>query len=460
MNERKANGGTGCKRIQIINCLNKFAVVPICAMALAFTGCGQESGREETGTPSGEGTAGFDSGKPVKLGFYMDLGLSDEWIHKFIIDPVQKRYPNITMEIVRKQKGSNPDELVAAGNFPDIWYTSTPWLSTYQDLNLLYDMRDLIKKNNFDLGKLNPAPLDAIRQWGTQGEIYGLPLWMNYEVLYYNKDIFDKFGVPYPRDGMTWDDALQLSRALSRTDNGIQYRGLDSSLTDVYSQLSQPYVDSKTNRALLESDGFKKVYRLFLDMYQIPGNEKAQRKAWGKDAFLRDRVLAMWPFYADMPTWINDMAAKGEAINWDMAQMPGWPDRPGISWQVDSHNLHIAGSSPNKEAAFQVISYLLTKEPQLELERNGLLSVLTDPEMNKHFGESMTIFNGKHIEAIFKSKPAPKYPMTKYDSIAMDEFNKAFNDVEAGNKDINTALRAANESANQKIQEKLAAAGK
>ncbi|NOU90117.1 extracellular solute-binding protein [Paenibacillus sp. LMG 31460] len=44
-------------------------------------------------------------------------------------------------------------------------------------------------------------------------------------VLYYNKDIFDKFGISYPRNGMTWDEVYDLAKKLNRTEDGISYRG-------------------------------------------------------------------------------------------------------------------------------------------------------------------------------------------------------------------------------------------
>lgn len=217
-----------------------------------------------------------------------------------------------------------------------------------------------------------------------------------------------------------------------------------------YSQLSQPYVDSETDAALLETESFKKVYEMLLKLYQIPGN---QERGSAKDAFLSEKTLAMWPMYADVPTWINDLLANGDTFHWDMTQMPVFEDSPGYAWQVDSHNLHVTSPSEHKEAAFQVIQYLLSRDPQLHLVKNGLLSSRTDEEHKEHFGEEMPIFEGKNIEAIFKSQPAPKYKMTPFDSIAASEFKAAFKEVEAGTTDINSALKTANEKANQRIQQ-------
>jgi multiple sugar transport system substrate-binding protein len=300
-------------------------------LSAVFAGCSQGGGKNAGGDPSAQnGGDADDAALTAHLTMYTDLSLSDEWFRKFVFDPVEKKFPGVKIDLVRRQQGSTPNDLVAAGSFPDILYNSTPRLTTYKDLGLLYDMRDLIKKYNFDTSRLNQAALDAIKQWGTgQGEIYGLPFWVNWTALFYNKDIFDKFAVPYPKDGMTWEEAIELSRRLNRTEGGVNYRGLDiHDMNSFYSQLSLPYVDAKTDTALLETDGFKKVYETLLSLVKIPGNEN---RPSAKDAFLKDKNLAMWPMYADVPTWINDLIASGEKFNWDLAQMPSFKERPNVA---------------------------------------------------------------------------------------------------------------------------------
>jgi multiple sugar transport system substrate-binding protein len=176
-------------------------------------------------------------------------------------------------------------------------------------LNLLADLNELINKNSFDLSKLDPNVLDSIKMWGGNGELYALPLWSTYSALYYNKDIFDKFGVPYPKDGMTWDEAIELATKLTRTDGHTAFRGIDADLFGVYSQLSMPYVDSKSNAPLLETDGFKKTFQLFHTIANIPGNEN--RKG-SRAAFLTDRNLAMLAYYADVTDWLRDLSTLAE----------------------------------------------------------------------------------------------------------------------------------------------------
>ncbi|MGO8041099.1 extracellular solute-binding protein, partial [Rhizobium leguminosarum] len=53
--------------------------------------------------------------------------------------------------------------------------------------------------------KIDPAPfVGLIEELTIDGKIYSLPFRSDFLVVYYNKDIFDKAGVPYPTNDMTW----------------------------------------------------------------------------------------------------------------------------------------------------------------------------------------------------------------------------------------------------------------
>lgn len=54
--------------------------------------------------------------------------------------------------------------------------------------------------------------LDALR-W--QGNVYGLPLELDPWVMFYNQDLFDAAGVPYPSGDWDWNDFLEAARTLA-----------------------------------------------------------------------------------------------------------------------------------------------------------------------------------------------------------------------------------------------------
>ncbi|CAH8718304.1 extracellular solute-binding protein [Paenibacillus melissococcoides] len=84
------------------------------------------------------------------------------------------------------------------------------------DLYVMHQGYDMLK----ELDMLEPLDPDGA------GLLYGMPIEGTQRALYYNKAILDKFGVDYPRDGMTWDEILDLAKQVTAERDGVKYKGL------------------------------------------------------------------------------------------------------------------------------------------------------------------------------------------------------------------------------------------
>jgi multiple sugar transport system substrate-binding protein len=110
----------------------------------------------------------------------------------------------------------------------------------------------------------------------------------------------------------------------------------------------------------------------------------------------------------------------------------------------------IASSSKEKDAAFQVLETIFTDEVQTAIAKYGLPSPLKDDKYKKMLGQEGGL-NGKNVMAVFNNKPAPLLDDTDLDQYVNKDLAAAMKDVLAGKKDINTALREAEEKGNANI---------
>jgi len=131
-------------------------------------------------------------------------------------------------------------------------------------------------------------------------------------------------------------------------------------------------------------------------------------------------------------------------VNWDMAQYPSFPERPDTYGMIKPSVLSVATTSKHKDEALQVIDLVVSHDVQLIYSRMGVISPLKDPEMRKQFGADLPFLQGKHVEAAFKSKPAPYVRQSLYSDKGQSILNKKFAQLNAG-KDINTVLREIDE---------------
>ena len=56
--------------------------------------------------------------------------------------------------------------------------------------------------------------------YSVEGVIYGFPLQLKVGCLAYNKDIFDKEGLPYPPPDWTWDEYYETAKKLTKDTDG------------------------------------------------------------------------------------------------------------------------------------------------------------------------------------------------------------------------------------------------
>lgn len=386
---------------------------------------------------------------PVTLKIYMwDAIFQDDVFQKLIAEPVKKKYPNITLQQVVRGPNMQPDSIVTSGdNEVDIIMAWNDVLVQFQDLKLLSDITADVKKAGLDLGRFDDQVLDGMRDRDKKEILYGLPFAQDFYALFYNKDLFDKFGVAYPKDGMTWEDAIELAKKLTREDGGIQYKGLDPEGPEkLGNSLSLPFVDPITQKATLDTEGWKRVFETLKQIYSIPGNQNTiSNHAGTVNRFAKDKNVAMYASHGVVSSLMQS------DVNWDIAQYPSFKDKPNLYGMVKAYALCITTTSKHREQAMQTLQVMTSDEVQLAYTKStAMLSGLKNPEMNKHFGQDLPLLKGKHIEGIFKSKPAPFVAQSTYSGKARPPLEAKFKDVMAG-KDINTALREAQEEASKQI---------
>lgn len=432
------------------------AISGVMAAMLALTGCGTGKTGEGAKQPTGENgsvnkaAAPAADTSPVTLKIFFGTGFEDKDIQTLIADPVKKKYPHISIKTLRPGQGTTIEELLAAGEIPDIIFTWNGDLGLFKELNLLDDLSGLALKNGVDLNRFEPVVLDAIRTVTDNKALSAIPFAVNFNALYYNKDIFDKFGVAYPKDGLTWDDLIPLGEKLSRTDNGIRYRGLDpENINRMSMPLSLTMVDPKTNKASVNNEQWRGVFELAKRIWSIPDNKPDKLNGTGRAQFMNDKNVAMLPVQNILNLGLEQAEQKG--LNWDLAQYPSYKNKPNVYGHVDTHIFAVTKPSKYKDQAMQLLSVITSDEVQLLSTRTtARLSPLRNADLKKQLGADMAFLKPKNLPAIFKSNPAPAPAFSTFEFQVRATVQKGFENYFNGT-DINTALREVEEQANQVI---------
>ncbi|MEF3307055.1 ABC transporter substrate-binding protein [Paenibacillus sp. GYB003] len=442
------------------------AVPLVCATTLMLGACGY--GNASTDTPPGTSNVpkADDYNEAAELAFFGNSQQSQEYFDRYYGEPVRKKFPNYKLTYIRvdpNNKATTLPELVAAGTTIDIYYaTIGNFESALLDYGLQVDITDWMKTEAIDTSKFEPTLLEAMKV-NTGGPIYGLPVQSNVEALYYNKDLFGKFGVPYPKDGMTWDEAAELSKKMTRFDGDRQYYGFATTFSHILraNQLSLARVDKVTGKPLINTDpGWKTLYETLLG--KMMGGEAYKQSFLqggalnGINSFIKDQNVATLAFFAQLyltnPTELSTM-------NWDLVSLPAFKEKPGVSSQLYPMFFGPTKMAKNKDAALKVIKFMVSEEYQIALARKGWMSVLTADKVRNEYAQD-TPFKDKNYKALFMNKPAPIVYTPAIDpSLININVNTALS-ILKGEADINSAFRTAEQASQKAIDEYNAKSGK
>lgn len=439
------------------------ALSAIAAMtASLLAGCGGKEASEGgagQGNDAAPGTqpAAVQPAKqePVTITFgYRPGYFTEKEMERYVIEPVKKKYPHITVKpLLIDNKTVTLPNLIAAKEVPDIITTNSLTLQDFKQWDLQFDMTELVQSQKTDLSGFKADALESIKITNQTPYLVGLPYTLQFNALYYNKDIFNKFGVEYPKDGMTWGEVTELAKKLTRVADNVQYRGLEpDSVFRPGSQLELPLVDPATYKSIANTDAWKRVFQMVRDIYEIPGNSDIKSLGNGIKDFNQTQTIAMIAGL-NWLSFMNDDKIKSSFTNWDMASYPVFPEKPGIGTQIDIHLMLLAKTSKNKEAALQVMSTVVSDEVQLELVRDGKISVLKDKKFEDEFGKNLDILKGKNVQAVFKTKPAKPFPPTEFAGRALNDITNLMGKIIKDQVDLNTALRQFDEEQTKKYAE-------
>jgi multiple sugar transport system substrate-binding protein len=424
----------------------------LAAAFITVTGCESESAISGQSPAANPSSASPDNELFIFTGdqLFNKRYLKEENFDLLIGQYIRKKFPDVKIKHVQwDNPGRQYQDLVAAGTIPDIILEDAR-RNTYRSIrkyDLQWDMTDLIKKYNFDTSQLNPAMMQQSINT-SDGKLYSLPFEGSDYLLFYNKDIFDKFGVDYPKPGMTYDEAYELTKKLTRQEGDITYKGYQQhpEYYMTYNQLSEPALDPNEDKASLVSNKWVRIVDNLRRFYDIPGNQFTTVKDFPKGH------IAM---AVDVEESIVDWS-QNKDLNFDVSTVPVFPEASSFKYQPYSVGAFITKQSTKKELAFQVLSYLLSEEVQIERAKQGISSPLITKAVQEAYGQGVQQLKGKNLQTLFalnNAMPAPRKPgLTFIDPKTSSVFPLIWKE----SKDSQTALRMTNDAMDKAIEESKA----
>ena len=346
--------------------------------------------------------------------------LLEEAIKRF-----EAEHPGVTVKYVSGIRKDDYSEWLAErllkGEEPDIFVVPGEDFNLYASIGALQPLdRAMNGDGSFDPSVYYPRALDYGRY---QGLSYALPVGAVTTLMFVNKSLLAREGIPIPDNNWTWQDFLRICKAVTRDTDGdgrldqfgvYDYTWRKAALTN------DVHIFAKDGKSADFTDShMEEVVRFMRELHEVGGGQEVTAKDFdmGRVAF-RPFTFAEYRTYKPYPWRIK----KYSSFEWDCIKLPAGPSGSNSSI-MQVMLMGISARSSEQRLAWEflkTVSYdpviqemMLTKSQGLPVRRDVLESARAQ-ELFTTATPGSEAMNLKIVsEVIADSMTEPKFPRYK-----------------------------------------------
>lgn len=274
--------------------------------------------------------------------------------------------------------------LFASNSAPDVLFLNNLFLPIYANAGLLEEL------NGQTVEKLNSSPHSspltsrlslfydkALKALSYNGKLYAIPRDVSTLVIYYNKDIFEKYNVALPNKYWTFDDLLILAKKLTKDTNNDGKTDIWGISFDEDLLFYLPYLMSEGGGVL--SDNLKtliintpksqkglKFYADLRNKYHVAPTKAESASETMAQLFLQEKLAMQLS-----GRWLVPKYREDAKFNWNVINFPSGD--AGSIVPLDASGWAISKSSNHKKEAMRLIEFLSSKESIEKFTQSGLI---------------------------------------------------------------------------------------
>jgi len=366
--------------------------------------------------PGGSREAATDRGEPVKIR-YATWGT--EPYLQATVDGFRETNPNVDVvleSIPGKDYWVKMEAAALSKTLPEVIRFKTSELGKYVEGGCLKDLTSLDK---FDPSfSYSHFPAVIVKKFTVDGKVYGVPKDFDTIALFYNKEIFDKAGEPYPDGNWDWKKLVEVAKKLTNRAAGVYgFAAPIAGQKGYWNTILQAggIIIGPGGKPGFDMEATREGLRFWYDMLNTHGvsPSAAQMEETNPDTmFLSGKIAMMFS-----GSWMIDnymLDNKEFAPKFDLALLPKGP--AGRATISNSLCFSVAEGIPDKtarEAALKLVAYLGSLKAQtIEAEYGGAIPAYTGAEL-----KWKEVYSRYHANVFFDSLEwSHEYPVTRLSS--------------------------------------------
>ncbi|HNT26014.1 MAG TPA: sugar ABC transporter substrate-binding protein [Anaerolineales bacterium] len=374
--------------------------------------------------------------------------------YQTLVDAFMAKYPEIDIELIhipgqsdyRKRLAAD----VAAGTPANVVLINYRRYAAFAAKGALEPLAPYLAKSEV-IAESDFYP-QAIEPFYWNGQLMCIPQNLSSLVVYYNQDLFDQAGLPYPAAGWTWDDFLKAAQVLTLDSNGdgvMEQFGLGTEaslfrLAPFVWQNGAEIVDDPAapTRLAIETPEALEAVNFFVDLsvkYHVVPNAEEEASQTSEDRFINGTLAMFLNSRRGVPTY-----RESANFNWDVAGLPQGKEQASI---LHSDAYCMTSPTEDKDAAWVFIEYANSVEGQTIISGTGrtvpsLISVAESPAFLDP--NTRPASNQVFLDAIPYLRAVPILPnWGDIEEISGEEIERAFYGQASVNDAVIAAIRRA-----------------
>jgi multiple sugar transport system substrate-binding protein len=333
-----------------------------------------------SGCTLGSSESSDENGENVRL-VYQDW--NTEWfvvMAQEMLDEFHEEHPNLRVFYTRDPSNFREAMLadMQAGTAADVFQGASTHFPVFAQKGHCLDLRSYVERDLDELDIDDWAQAQYEFLFTRDGQQYGLPKYHGALALYYNKDLFDEYGVSYPNDQWTHDDYLDAMKLLTKDRDGDGNTDLWGSMIDISWDRLQVHVNGWGGHFVDPDDPTKCL---------MGASASLEAMEWIRARMWDDKVMARSHDVGNVSTrqaFIDQKVAMVEDGSWALKDiLTGAGFRVGVApfprgpvaqvTLATNDGFAIYANSEYPDAAWELVKFLVSKDYGRAMARANFL---------------------------------------------------------------------------------------
>jgi multiple sugar transport system substrate-binding protein len=339
---------------------NIFIFCLIFSLSLALGGCSFKNPPQKT-------TLSFSS-----WGSQSEMSTLEPLLKEF-----EKQNPDIKIKFIHIPKNyfQKLHLLIASNLTPDVMFINNINSKVYVKNNILEDLNPYLKEDK-QISKKDFFE-NSLKAFENNDALYAVPRDVSNIVVYYNKDIFNKYKVPYPEQNWNFQDFLNTARLLTKDTNNDGKTDIFGTSFEENSLFWLPFlwsngsglISENLKNVIITTPQSKKTLSFYIDLrnkWHVAPSAEEQGSATMAQMFIQNRIAMHIS-----GRWSTPAYRKTAGLNWDVAAFPRGTS--GSIVDADASGWAISKTSKNKTAAWKLIKFFASQKSSENFTTGGLI---------------------------------------------------------------------------------------